>query len=158
MPSPFSVCCGHFHLYRCLQIQVFPFLFLQWPVSSLPLPIATCLLLPLSAVASITSTVAYRYMPSPFSAYSGQYHLYRCLKLHAFSFLYLLWPVLPLPLPTVACLLLSLATVVSVTFVVSYSYMPSPPNAQRSVSPLLLSTATAFVPTTCSYQYQFSVK
>jgi hypothetical protein len=169
----------------------------QWPVSPLPLPTATCHLLPLPSgqyhlyrclqlhaisshcpMASVTSTVAYSYMPSPFSAYSNQYHLYCCLQLHSFS---------------------SHCPVSSITSAVAYSYMPSSFSAysvqyhlycclqlhaisvlclQWPVSPLLLPAAAflllplpsvqyhlhcclqlhAYFLPTCSHQYQFSTK
>jgi hypothetical protein len=101
----FSAHSGLYHLYCCLQLHAISFLCSQWPVSPLLLPTTTCHLLSLPTVASIASTVAYNYMPSPFSAHSGQYHLYCCLQLHAISFLCPQWPVLTLLLPTTTCLL-----------------------------------------------------
>jgi hypothetical protein len=97
----YCICC-------CLQPNATSFLCPQWPVSPLLLPTTTCHLLSVLTVASIASTVAYNYMPSPFSAHSGQYHLYCCLQLHAISFLCPHWPILTLLLPTTTCLLLSL--------------------------------------------------
>jgi len=127
---------------RCLQPHAFSFLCLQWPVSLLPLPTATSLLLPLFTVTRITSTVAYSYKPSPSTVHSDQNHFCCCLQLQALSSHCPQWPLSTLPLPTATFLLFPLCTVASVTFVVSYSYMPSPSNAQRSLSTLLLPTAT----------------
>ena len=87
MSSPFSVYIGQYHLYCCPQLNVFSFPCLQWSVSPLLLPTATYYLLSLPTVVRIVPTVAYNYMPSPVCAYSGQYHLYCCLQLNAFSFL-----------------------------------------------------------------------
>ena len=147
MPSPISAHSGQYHLYCCLQLHAISFLCPQWPVSTLLLPTATCLLLPLPTVAtiistvacshmltlslptvaSITTTVAYNYMPTPFSAHSDQYQLYCCLHLHAFSSHCLQWPVSPLPFPTATFLLFHLCTVATITSTVACSYMPSFP-------------------------------
>jgi len=133
LPSTFSAYSDQYHLYRCLQLRVFSFLCIQWSVSSLPLPTATCLVISFPTVASFISTVAYNYMPSHFSAYSGQYHLSCCLLLHAFSFLCLQWPVSPLLLPTTACILFSVPTVASSASIVAYSYVPSPPTLHSAI-------------------------
>jgi len=98
-----------------------------------------------SPVASITSTVAYSYIPSPPTVHSGHYHHYRCLQLHAFS---------------------SHCPVASITSTVAYSYMPPSFSAssgqyhlycrlqlhsfsshcpQWPVSPLLLPTVTGLL-------------